>query len=243
MKRLFYGLEISCPWPQKLPKGRIISEPMRHMTLAFLGNQDEAAVKERFNELDFSPLSIGPSGYFDKILFFSNVVSWHPVILTEKEALEDIQKLLTIEEKSFTPHVTLARAPYDGDGWKEGFTPLPFIGSAIHLYESKGSLTYVPIATLPLLLPFEEIEHTADRAFKVRGKTLQDLFHNAQVALAFTYPKFCKFFHNTASIEGLNKMITAADAEYGCPVKAVSYHGDIKESSDGIFEWEMIVDI
>jgi RNA 2',3'-cyclic 3'-phosphodiesterase len=37
-------------------------------------------------------------------------------------------------------------------------------------------------------------------------------------------------------------MVTASDVEVGCPFKAVSYHGEIHESN-GLLQWEMIVDV
>ena len=36
-KRLFFGFEVKAPWPQGLPKGRILKEDQRHITIAFLG--------------------------------------------------------------------------------------------------------------------------------------------------------------------------------------------------------------
>ncbi len=36
-KRLFFGAEVSAPWPKELPQGRVLEEKARHLTLAFLG--------------------------------------------------------------------------------------------------------------------------------------------------------------------------------------------------------------
>ena len=53
--------------------------------------------------------------------------------------------------------------------WLDHFTPLPFFVKAIHLYQSLGNLQYQSLWESPLLSPFEELEHTADIAFLIRG--------------------------------------------------------------------------
>ena len=86
-------------------------------------------------------------------------------------------------------------------------------------------------------------------AFHVCGETFNQLFQNAQVALAFDVPLPLGFFSQEkefASLEeiviGLNEVVSYADKEIGCPFKAVSFHGEIKKIDD-VFHWEMIVDV
>lgn len=259
MARLFFALEVICPWPEILPKGRYLNEKERHQTLAFLGEKDPDSILEELKACDLSPLIIGPAGFFDTCLFLPKkhprTACWHAVWLTLKEPLFAIQKVLTNhfvpdETRDFLPHVTLARQPFDKSSWEKAFTPLPVYGSAIHLYESLGNLTYVPLYTIPLVAPFEEQEHTADMAFCIRAKNINELFYNAAIALSFTFPPFLDFFAKDAEyknldevIGGLNMMIAHADSLIGCPVKAVSFHGEAKVGKDNLLEWEMIVDV
>jgi RNA 2',3'-cyclic 3'-phosphodiesterase len=110
-------------------------------------------------------------------------------------------------------------------------------------------LEYQSLWEIPLLSPFEEFEHTADIAFLVRGTTPQELHRNAQLALAFKFPKILPFFSKRLQdtldeiIIALNEMVGKADAECGCPFKAVSFHGQIKAEEENLLHWEMIVDV
>jgi hypothetical protein len=150
----------------------------------------------------------------------------------------------------FLPHVTLCRSPFDPHHWKKSFTALPVFVKDLHLYESLGNLQYVPQWTYPVLAPFEELEHTADIAFILRGETLTQLQENAFIALAFKSPsllEFASLLRPVSTLEeiiyNLNQIVSHADADQGCPFKAVSYHGEIDSDEQQILTWEMIVDV
>ena len=256
IKRLFFGLEVVAPWPEQFPAGRIIQD--RHITLAFLGNFSlEKALQLA---LDAPKIQFSPVGIFSECVFLPKkrprVCAWHinwlssftpfqsafTDYLIEKSALEP-------SEKTFLSHVTLCRAPFNKTEWKNAFTALPVYASKIHLYESVGSLQYVPRYSYPLAAPFIEIEHTADIAFEIQASTIQDLFIHAQIALTFTFPELIPYFftkYDPKNIEEiisqLNLMIAEADSEIGSPVKAVSFHGEICEKNS-VLSWQMIVDV
>lgn len=259
MARLFFAIEITCPWPEILPKGRLLKATARHQTLAFLGEHDPKSIIEEMDACNLSQLDIGPTGIFDRSLFLPErsprVVSWHVEWLTQKEPLYELQKELMHhfvphDTREFLPHVTIARQPFDKKSWENIFYPLPLYGSAICLYESVGDLSYLPLHVIPLVAPFEEKEHTADLAFCIRGKNMQELFFNAVVALSFSFPPFLGFLSRESLyttldevIRGLNLIIAHADSAIGCPVKAVSFHGKAECREDNLLEWEMIVDV
>jgi hypothetical protein len=79
--------------------------------------------------------------------------------------------------------------------------------------------------------------------------SMQELHCHAQLALAFKFPPLVNFFTSDWSdsfaqmIFSLNALIGSADAELGCPFKAVSYHGQAKPDAQKILHWEMIVDV
>lgn len=265
-RTLFYGLEVSAPWPSSYPKARLIPEESRHQTLVFLGPLPE---ERRAALLEF-PLRISlemplaPAGYFDSILFLPErgesprVVAFHPRILSSSRGLlslaSRLQEELALrgcapEKRPFLPHISVARAPFSQEDWQASFTPLPFLFTALHLYESVGELQYHPLTTVPLMAPFEEIEHTADVAFIVRGSDLKQLALHAQLALAFLFPPALEMFDETPEVKELvdlvqllNKKIFAIDRKFGSPFKAVSHAGHLREEK-GIFSWEMIVDV
>lgn len=263
IKRLFFAVQVHAPWPVKLPHGRMLDAAHRHMTLAFLGNQPYAPLREHLPSFPTPPMQIGRVGWFDSCLALPerhpNVVSWHAAWLGDNLALASFQKKLIawllecgydMDTREWLPHVTLCRQPFDLRAWKQTFVPLPFYTGSFHLYESPGNLIYNPVWSYPIRVPFEEIDHTADITFSIYGETLQQLYHNAFTALAFKFPPLLDFFASHLSLEtvddliiGLNDIIGHADREIGCPFKAVSFHGQVANLEDLTLQWEMIVDV
>jgi 2'-5' RNA ligase len=261
-KRLFFGAQVDAPWPKDFPKARMIDEQARHITLAFIGQDSFSKFKPLLSAVPTPLFPIGPIGIADKLVFLppdkSRVAALSVKWLNTPAMLNDYQKTLcdwlkaqdySLDKRPFFPHITVARSPFDQKEWLEHFTPLPFFVKAIHLYQSLGSLQYQSLWELPLLAPFEEFEHTADIAFLVRGANLQELYLNAQMALAFKFPPLVDFFSSKLQdsldeiIISLNEIVGTADAQFGCPFKAISFHGNIKKDAHNILLWEMIVDV
>jgi len=254
IKRLFFGAQVKAAWPQELPPGRLIPEETRHMTLAFLGQS--ALSKAEYSHIPKPPFALAPAGIGSQLLFLpkhaARVVALDVTWLEDPQPLLAYQKILadwlSLKKSSFLPHITLARMPFEKKAWKEAFSPIPFFLSAIHLYESVGSLEYQILWTHPFQRPFIELEHTADLAFEICGTSLNQLFVHAQLALFFAFPLLTQFY-TSASVQTLdalvielNRMVTLCDVEQGCPFKAVSFHGRIEERN-GLNFWEMIVDV
>jgi 2'-5' RNA ligase len=267
LKRLFFGLDIEAPWPLDISKGwiggRILDEAERHLTLAFLGNVDFTKLKSRLNEMPLPKFLTGPVGFFDKPIFLPlkkpNVAAWHihwledesPLLEFRKDLIDWICQLgFQIDHKEdFLQHVTISRQPFDFEEWKKVFSPTPFFARQFSLYESIGNLRYNRLWSFDFILPFEEIEHTADIAFIVNAENFIQLHQHAQASLAFRYPAILPYLSNLtagASVEeiviNLNQTVAKADSEVGCPFKAVSFHGDpVKQ--DLLLSWEMIIDV
>lgn len=263
-KRLFFGMDITAPWPDTLPFGRIIEEGLRHMTLAFLGKVDHSKLEPLLVEFPVPPFKLGFAGKFDQCIFLPknhpHVVAWHVHWLENDEPLIAYQKTLSqwLVQKGFPvdqghpfySHVTLSRKPFNLHEWKKDFTPLPMLTTTIHLYESLGNSKYKSYFSYPLVPPFEELEHTADIAYVIRGYSLTHIFQHAQAALAFSFPDILDFHNeNPGELSGiedvviaLNRIVTEADHQGECPFKAVSFHGSLIKKN-GFFEWEMIIDV
>lgn len=263
MKRLFFALQAEAPWTLLTPpsRGRILAEEVRHMTLVFLGNVDEALVLNALPSMPPLPYPLGMTAVMDKIVFLPKR---HPrvvaaTIKAERDFTPYVRSLeawllkagLSVDiREEFLPHITIARAPLDFKGWRQGFVRLPVVLSHLNLYESLGQLNYRPVQRWSLPPPFEEIEHTADIAFLVRALTLPQLYDHALVALAFSSPEILAFKSEDAFtfasldevISGLNHAIAHLDAKMGSPFKAVSYHGHVARQGD-LLLWEMIVDV
>ncbi len=259
-KRLFFGFSLEAPWPMTYPKGRIIDEDARHITLAFLGNHPFAPLHSHLTHCPKPLFPFGPIGICDRVLFLPElkprVVSYHVNWMTDGEAITQYQTTLLdwletldypVDRRPLLPHVTLARAPFEEREWEHAFEPLPCMITGIHLYESLGSLRYISIWHHRLQPVFEEFEHTADIAFHVRGMNYRQLYLHGALALSFKYPLFFQFtqdhsFENLDQVvQKLNEMISQCDTKIGCPFKAVSYHGVLKEEKP--LNWEMIVDV
>ena len=180
-------------------------------------------------------------------------VQWfdEDLLAYQKELCEWTRKLkLKCDDRSWLCHATICRNPFDAKKWEEDFKPLPCFAKAIHLYQSLGSSNYKSLWSFPLLAPFEEIPHTADIAFRIVGKDLNHLYANAFTALAFKCPRFLAYFQKPSSLTclddviiELNKVICILDQKEGCPLKAVSFHGEIEPFEENLLQWEMIVDI
>lgn len=263
IKRLFFGLEIHAPWPFQLPPGRLLDERHRHSTLAFLGNIPYLPLRELLDHFPKPTTQLGEVGNFDSCLLLPprhpHVVAWNmhwsdncaPLVIFQKELTKWLlSHHYSVDQREWKPHVTLCRQPFNSRTWERSFASLPFYTSSIHLYESKGNLQYIPIWSYLIQPPFEEIDHTADVAFLVRGETLQQIYLHAFTALSFNAPKLLGFFIPMPVLNNLdeivitlNSMIAKMDREVGCPMKAVSFHGDLRNLSDSLYQWEMIVDV
>lgn len=264
-KRLFFGMDIHAPWPEKYPGGRVLEVEHRHMTLAFLGLVDYEKLQRQLPSFPPPSFTVGMVGKFDQSLFLPprhpRVVAWHVKWLENSIAFDTFLNALfdwlekggfaPAKKREFNAHLTICRGPFIVHEWKKAFSPLPLMATSIHLYESLGHSKYSSCWKHPLALPFEELEHTGDIAFKVKGETISQLFSHAQVALAFIFPPLLSFLGSAEAsfnsldevIMELNEIVTRSDIELGVPFKGVSYHGEVCEEEDKTLTWEMIVDV
>jgi 2'-5' RNA ligase len=262
-KRFFFGFEIDCPWAssEEPKRGLPLPSKERHVTLAFLAEQEEEEVACLVKDIPFGDFCLAPAGIFTKSLLLPHCIAWEIEWKTGKEEVLSFEKSLYAwlmqhlkelpkRRDDSTFHTTVCRKPFCAKEWQDAFTKLPVICTFFHLFESLGHSRYLSRWHHDLTLPFVEIEHTADIAFFIRGKTLQDIYSNAQIALAFHFPKFIPFFEDCKGfssldgvIEALNRMVSTIDTHIGSPIKAISYHGSLCQIQSSIYEWEMIVDV
>lgn len=264
LKRLFFAFDVEALWPDTFPEGRVIEKIFRHLTMAFCG---EMVFSEKFFKIVLPPFLIGKAAFFDQVVFLPkkhpHVVAWHMHWLYGKEKIENYYSALKEflekndlmlpqkKKEKFLSHVTIARQPFQKDEWKTSFFPLPCYIKALHLFESLGFSQYKSLWKHDLLAPFDPIPHTADFAFRIRGESFSELFANAKLALAFQFPKiFTSYISKEKEVKNLeevifalNEIVTLCDEEVGCPIKAVSFSGEVLQNHLGIFTWDMVIDV
>ncbi|MBS0648827.1 MAG: hypothetical protein JSS10_06360 [Verrucomicrobia bacterium] len=261
-KRLFFAAQTIGVWPREFPGGRILDEENRHLTLAFLGSTSLSHLLKKMKSFPIPAFHLGIGGYTTKWVFLPHkhearvvaaeieefsqfhLIDYHKAVVQWLQAAGYPQK----DTRPFFPHITVARGSFDVGSWEKIPCQIPFYISSISLLESLGNSHYKPLWQHTLIPPFEEIEHTADIAFLIRGKDIQDLWLHAQLALAFKFPplipylskEHCDSLDNVTA--ALNNLIARADLDIGVPFKAVSYHHEMT-SYPHYLEWRMIVDV
>lgn len=234
------------------------------MTLVFIGDADVPQLLSALTTFPPPPYKVGKAGYFDACVFLpekqSRVAAWHthfflptePLIQYCEEVAGWLKGLGFIPDtkRPWLPHVTVARRPFEKGPWLKSFVKLPFYIKDIILYESLPFSNYSSLWNIPILPPFEELEHTADIAFEINGESKEEVFLNAFTALTFRFPPLLPFLPPQIPLFNdldeiiilLNEVIGRSDASIGCPFKAISFHGKI-EMRDRVLKWEMIVDV
>ncbi|NGX34607.1 MAG: RNA 2',3'-cyclic phosphodiesterase [Candidatus Anoxychlamydiales bacterium] len=264
-KRVFFGFEVFSNWLQTPDEKKVISENNRHITLLFLGENKILDIEFFLNNIPLLDLKTAPVGFFDEILFLPKN---HPRLIAYKANFMDKEKRIQKFQKNifdffknknfeikqnkdnFLPHITVCRNEFNIDEWKKSFEPFAFYVKSFNLFESLGNSEYKNLWKKEFIKPFEEIPHTADIAFEIKGETFLDLLHSAFIALSFKENKFLKYYKelkNVISIDdviiNLNELVTKAEIDgIHMPFKAISFHSDIKRE-DNILSWEMIVDV
>lgn len=273
LTRLFFGFEVVAEWPPFLQErpaedcslftetGKILDPTMRHITVAFLGSHALTEGDIFWHSLPMLPCLIGPVALADCLLFLpetasrvvaarvqwleipESVIAWQKAFVSALRALKYTQPLF-----EWVPHLTLARGPFEKKWWQEHFSFFPFFVRALHLYESLGHSQYRSLWSYPLLAPFEELPHTADRAWKIRGESIEQIHRHAQIALGMQQPKLLRYMDSSLQADldriviDLNQMITVCDSVEGSEFKAVSFHGQLQKEGS-ILTWEMVVDV
>jgi len=261
--RLFIGASVVTVWPNAFPSEEIIKERNRHITILFLDGQDDNS-KNLLKTFPKPESVLSMAGFFSKYIGLPkrspHLVAMEGEMITGINLENYRNQLLKWSEsqgidfkkpkRPFYPHLTICRKNPDISKWESEQIKIPFYVDEINLYQSMGNSEYEKLKTYSLVPIFEEISHTADIAFTIRGESLQSIFINAQIALSFVCNSFIDFLETNKEISSqdqiimqLNKIIANVDIEVGSPFKAVSFHGSFTKSENGFYQWEMIVDV
>lgn len=255
-KRLFFGFETHSPWPETLPDSRTLKANDRHLTVLFLGNVSYKKIRSLILKMPKPSFRVGPVGIFDACLCLPkrhpHVVTWHIDPFGEDPIADYHDTLISffraegyeVDEREFLKHVTLGRAPFALKKWKKSFYPLPLYFHHFHLYESLQGLHYEPIWTHDIYPPFKEVKKDL---FLLYGESFQQIFLNAQIALAFKCPELLPFLDPQYKVRNLHdggirirSILQRADREVGIPIKDAKFP-DSGTQEKGVLNWELEV--
>ncbi len=253
-RRLFFGFEVHTNPPFEEPVRCALGT--RYLTLAFLGSLPLSSILKHMDSIPPFSASLGFVGICDHLLFLKEkgvAYAWKTLDNSISDYFHKFQSWLSqqLSQDFQEPlyHVTVEPAPFDKSAWQAVFQPHVGLITALHLYESLPNLTCIPQWTHLLIPPFQIIQHTADVAFRIHATTYHQLWYHAQMALCFEDPLLLKYVTNKdppSSLDeiiiDLNRKITRADLELGIGLKAVSFHGKVKEEK-GQLSWEMVIDV
>ncbi|WP_194848269.1 hypothetical protein [Candidatus Neptunochlamydia vexilliferae] len=124
------------------------------------------------------------------------------------------------------------------------FLPLPLYLKNLHLYESFKELRYEPIWTHDLLPPFKEVE---EGLFHLHGESFQQVFLNAQIALAFKCPQLLPFLDPDYQVRNLHDggirfcaILNEAHREGITAIRDATFPEKGK-AEKGLLTWELMV--
>lgn len=257
IKRLLFGFEALAPWPDVLPDEKTLKARKRHLTLLFFGN---TSYKKMYQHIRYMPkpfFRLGPVAVADSFLSLphrsSNVLTWHVESFGEN-LIDEYQRVIfdyfeekgyPLEGKKFIKHITLGKNGSIIQEIKKNFHPLPLCFLNLHLYEKHQDEHYEPIWTYDLLPPFEEVE---EGHFFIHGESFQQLFLNAQIALAFKCPEFVPFLDQTYQVRNLQdggvRLTTLINQAYRAvklPIKKAIFP-DGGYERNGLATWDLFVE-
>lgn len=256
-KRLLFGFEAHAPWPKTLPDTKTLKAKNRHLTLLFFGNTSYKKIHEHIRYMPKPFFRVGPVAISDSGLTLPNrspdVMTWHvdpfgfdPIEEYQKMILDYfLEKGYALDEKKFIKHITLGKSAALKKGAKTSFTPLPLYFTNLHLYESLHGDRYEPIWTYDLLPPFEEKE---EGRFALYGENFQQVFLNAQIALAFKFPALVPFLDASYEVRNLHDggirlttLVNQAYREANIPIERALFPDSGKEEK-GLLTWELRVE-
>ncbi|MDJ0652344.1 MAG: hypothetical protein QNJ27_05000 [Simkaniaceae bacterium] len=256
-KRLLFGFEVYAPRPESLPDEKTLKAKKRHLTLLFFEN---ISYEKIYDHIRFMPkpfFRVGPVAIADSSLRLPNrspdILTWHVEAFGD-DLIDEYQRRIhdyfeekgyVVERKKFIKHITLGRSASLVKEAKKNFRPLPLYFSNFHLYEKHPGEHYEPIWTYDLLLPFEEKKKGH---FILRGGSFQQLFLNAQIALAFTCPALVPFLDQSYVVRNLQdgevRLTTLINQAYKAvkvPIKKAIFP-DKGQEEKGLLSWDLFVE-
>lgn len=256
-KGLLFGFEAHAPWPEMLPDEKTLKAKHRHLTLLYFG---DASYKKLHDEIRYMPkplFRVGPVAISDSCLSLPNrspdIITWH-VDAFGNDPINDYQHELVeyfgehgydFDKKKYIKHITLGKSAALKKEIKKNFKPLPLYCSNLHLYESLKGDQYEPIWTYDLLPPFEEQK---DGQFILYGESFQQVFLNAQIALAFKFPELVPFLDASYQVRNLHdggiRLTTLINTAYRAikiPIESATFPENGKQEK-GLLSWPLQVE-
>lgn len=256
-KRLLFGFEAHAPWPEVLPDLKTLKAKHRLLTLLYFGDVSYKKLHDVIRYMPKPPFRVGPVAISDACLCLPNrapdIITWHVHHFGE-DPINDYQHQIVeyftqngydFEKKKYIKHITLGKSAALRNEMKKNFRPLPLYFSNLHLYESHKGEQYEPIWTYDLFPPFEEQK---DGQFILYGESFQQVFLNAQIALAFKCPELVPFLDPSYQVRNLQdggiRLTTILNQAYRAikiPIENATFPESGKQSK-GLLSWPLQVE-
>ena len=255
-KRLLFAFEAYAPFPSNIDLSSNINGQKNHVTLLFFGDVSYKKIHETIRYMPKPSFKVGLAGLSTGLI---QIPKRDPSLLTCNVDLLGTKQIdfyqsqimdyytqygFDFKGKKFLKHITLGTSSIPDQELMGLLFPLPLYLKNLNLFEVRPGERFESIWTYDLLPPF--VEHDLGH-YVIHGESFQQIFINAQIALAFKNPRFTPFIDSSYQVRNLHDggvmlttLINKAYRLAGVEIEKVSF-SDNGSQANGVLVWDFFV--